>query len=212
MPADPAAAVDREEAELVRAASGGDEPAVAEVLRRHASLVLALGVRLLGNRADAEDLLQDVFIRIHRGLSSFRGDSSLKTWICQVTINAARNRKRSDRRRLLHLTDSLDAPVHDDPDGYSPADRIADDRATPDRLALSAEVRRRVETAIAGLPAEFREALVLRELEGMAYEDIATALDVSTGTVKSRIARGRARLQEALADLVATRSRAGSAS
>ena len=189
------------DAELVQAASHGDARAFEEIVRRHAGLVLGVGRRLLGNRSDAEDLLQDVFVRVHRGLERFRGASSTKTWIARIAVNAAHNRRRDDSRRGLHAMDSLDAPVHED--GEPLAASIADDRPDPERLALSGEARERVDRALGELPIEFREALVLREIEQMSYDEIAVALEVSVGTVKSRISRGRARLQEALGDLVA---------
>ena len=171
-----------------------------EIVRRHAGLVLGLGRRVLGNRAEAEDLLQDVFMKVHRSLATFRGESSLKTWIARVTLNAARNRRRDEGRRL-RLVSSLDAPVKDG-ENLTLGDRVADGAPDPERLAVSKQARLRIEEAIHALPPEFREALVLREIEGLSYEEIAVTLSVNVGTVKSRLARARARLQEALADLV----------
>jgi RNA polymerase sigma-70 factor (ECF subfamily) len=185
---------------LVASAAGGDVRAFEEIVKRHAGLVLGLGRRVLGNRAEAEDLLQDVFMKVHRSLSTFRGESSLKTWIARVTMNAARNRRRDEGRRL-RLVSSLDAPLKDGEDSTL-GDRVADCAPDAERLALSTEARTRIETAIHALPPEFREALVLREIEGLSYDEIAAALEINVGTVKSRLARARTRLQEALADLV----------
>jgi RNA polymerase sigma-70 factor (ECF subfamily) len=193
--------VDGGDGSLVAAARDGDARAFEEIVRRHGGLVLGLGRRLLGSRADAEDLMQDVFIRVHRALPSFRGDSSLKTWIARVAVNAARNRRRDEGRRGLRLARSLDAPLAPGSDATL-ADRIDDPSPGPERLALSAQSRERIEEALRDLPIEYREALVLRDVEGLSYEEIAAALEISLGTVKSRIARGRGRLQEALGDLV----------
>lgn len=194
----------REDLGLARAAAAGDAAAFERIVRSHAGLVLGLGMRMLKNRADAEDLVQDVFLRVHRSLPSFRGESSLRTWIGHVTVNAARNRHRGDSRRLRHLAPVPDAAGDDPPELE---ERAADTGAGPERLALSSEARGRIEAALALLPEEFREAVVLRDVEGLAYDEIAGVLGVSEGTVKSRIARGRARLQEALADLVSSRLR-----
>ena len=185
---------------LVASAARGDARAFEDLVRRHSGLVLGLGRRVLGSRADAEDLLQDVFMKIHRALPGFRGESSVRTWIARVTLNAARNRKRDEGRRL-RLVSSLDEPVRDG-EAVTLGDRVADGAPDPERRALSREARARIEEALATLPVEFREALVLREIEGFSYDEIATALEVEVGTVKSRLARARARLQDALADLV----------
>jgi RNA polymerase sigma-70 factor (ECF subfamily) len=193
------------EVQLARAAAAGESGAFESIVRRHGRRVLGLGLRLTGNRADAEDLAQDVFVRVLRALPSFRGEASLATWITRVTVNAARNRHRDGRRRGSDRTSSLDEPLcagDSGADAVTRADRLDDPAPSPERQALSAETGRRLEAALARLAPEFREALVLREIEGLSYQEIATALEVEVGTVKSRIARARARLQDELADLV----------
>lgn len=194
-----------DEQALAQAAAAGDARAFEEIVRRHAGLVLGLGRRILRSRDAADDLLQDVFVKVHRALPEFRGESSLKTWIARVTVNAARNRRRDDARRLrvvapLGEGSSSAAGADDDPPSL---DEMAVDGApSPERSALSADAQGRIEAALAGLPEEFREAILLREIEGLSYDEIAQALGVSLGTVKSRIARARLRLQEDLGDLV----------
>jgi RNA polymerase sigma-70 factor (ECF subfamily) len=194
-----------EDVRLARDAAAGDGSAFERIVHRHGRRVLGLGLRLLGNRADAEDLAQDVFVRVLRALPSFRGESSLATWITRVAVNAARNRTRDERRRARHRTASLDEPL--DPSGegagMTRGDLVGDEAPGPERRALAAESGRRVEQALGRLAPGLREALVLREIEGLSYQQIAEALDVEVGTVKSRIARARSRLQEDLADLVA---------
>lgn len=190
------------DAALAAAAASGDDRAFEAIVRRHAGLVLTLGRRLLGSRDAAEDLLQDVFVKVHASLRGFRGEAALKTWIARIAVNTARNRRRDDARRLRVV-----APVGsfrpraggDDPPSLDETAR--DGAPSPERAAMSAAARERIEDALARLPRDFREALLLRESEGLSYEEIASVLGIEIGTVKSRIARARARLQHDLADL-----------
>lgn len=168
-------------------------------MREHRDLVYNLSYRLLGDPTAAEDLTQEVFLRVFRGLGRFRGEASVRTWIYRITLNAASNRrkrwKRRARRRHVALQDAVGAggPVQED--------LLADDAPDPERIARSSEIGRRVQDALDGLPSEFREAVVLRDIEGLSYEEIAESLGVAAGTVKSRIARGRGLLRRALGDL-----------
>jgi RNA polymerase sigma-70 factor (ECF subfamily) len=198
----PENAIPPDEARLVAAAASGDSTAFEEIVRRHAGLVLSLGRRILGNREAAEDLLQDVFLKVHRALAGYRAEASLKTWIARIAVNAARNRKRDDARRLRVVAPVLDAPLGTaDGSLLTLGDLASDDAPSPERAAASAEARIRIEHALGALPSEFREALVLREIEGLSYEEISEVLEISLGTVKSRIARARLRLMDALEDL-----------
>jgi RNA polymerase sigma-70 factor (ECF subfamily) len=171
-----------------------------ELVREHRDLVYNLGYRLLGDAAAAEDLTQEVFLRVYRGLKRFRGDSSYKTWIYRITLNTASNLRKSWARkaRRRHV------PLHEAPPGAgrAPDETLAEASADPERIAASSQIGRRVQAALDELPDEFREAVVLRDVEGLAYLEIAGTLQVSVGTVKSRIARGRALLRDRLADLV----------
>ncbi len=166
-------------------------------------MVYNLAVRLTKDRDEARDLAQDAFVRILRGAASFRGESSVKTWIFRIVLNVHRNRLRWWRRRLRHRTVSMDHPVRgDDADRAEPiAARIADQAPGPDRRVAAARAGRRLEEALAALPEDQRCALLLRECEGMSYEEIARATGTREGTVKSRIARARQALREALPDL-----------
>lgn len=196
--------VDPGDAALAAAAASGDDRAFETIVRRHAGLVLTLGRRLLGSRDAAEDLLQDVFVKVHASLRGFRGEAALKTWIARIAVNAARNRRRDDARRLRVVAPvaSFRSRAGGDGDEAPSLDQIAPDGApSPERVAMSAAARERIEAALASLPRDFREALLLRESEGLSYEEIATVLGIEIGTVKSRIARARARLQHDLADL-----------
>jgi RNA polymerase sigma-70 factor (ECF subfamily) len=166
----------------------GDPEAFAEVYREYESTVYNLALRMAGDPFDAADLTQDAFLRIHRHLGKFRGRSSLKTWIFRVALNHCRSRL--GRRRLP--TRSLE------PEEGELAPQIPDPRRTPEERALARDEGRRVAAALARIPIQFREAVVLRDLQELTYEEIAEVLGVRIGTVRSRIARGRRRLREVL--------------
>jgi RNA polymerase sigma-70 factor (ECF subfamily) len=167
----------------------GDAAAFTEVYRDYEATVYNLALRMAGDPFDAADLTQEVFLRVYRHLGKFRGGSSLKTWVFRVALNHCRSRlgRRRPPGRSL-----------DDPD--EPAAReLADPGRGPEAQALANDAARRVEAALARLPLPFREAVVLRDLEGLAYEEIAAVLGTRVGTVRSRIARGRERLRRELA-------------
>lgn len=192
MPLAPATAIpaaDRsDERTLAERHRWGDESAFEEVYRLHAEMVYNLCLRLSGDPDRAADLSQEVFLRVYRHLGKFRGRSSLKTWIYRITVNHCRSRLA--RRRLP--TRSLDAQDE-------AFDRVPDPRRGPEERALAGDAGRAIETALAELPVPFREAVVLRDLEGLAYDEIARVVGTRIGTVRSRIARGRRALKEALA-------------
>ena len=171
-----------EDRELVTAAQDGDRDALDTLLRRHYDLVHAVCRRIAGGTRDADDAAQEAMIGIVRGLPRFDGRSSVSTWMYRIATNAALDELRRRRRRpALHVADD-DGPVREDVDPV--AHRRVD--AVVDRLALD-DARRR-------LPDEFRAAVVLRDVADLDYAEIADVLDVPVGTVKSRIARGRAQL------------------
>lgn len=165
----------------------GDPAAFEELYRTHAEMVYNLALRLSGDPEGALDLSQEVFLRIHRHLGKFRGRSTLKTWIYRVTVNHCRSRLRRKHvpTRSLAVEDERLAG-------------LADPGRGPEERALADDAGRRLAAALAELPVAFREAVVLRDLEGLDYEEIARVLGVRIGTVRSRIARGRHRLREVL--------------
>jgi len=170
-------------------------------VRKYADLVYSIARRLCRSEEEAGELFQEAFVRLLRGLPSFEGRASLKTWVCQVVINADRNRRRwwSRFRRNLPEAHLLDA----DRDREAvEAIEPQDGSAGPERLLLGREIRDRVEKGLAALPADQRLAVVLRDVEGLDYEEIGRAMNIPVGTVKSKISRGRAALREELSDLV----------
>jgi RNA polymerase sigma-70 factor (ECF subfamily) len=171
--------------ELVERHRCGDLQAFDEVYGRFDDMVYNLAYRLAGNREEAADLTQEIFLRIYRHLGSFGGRSTLKTWVFRIAVNHCRDRL----SRHFPVMQSIDDGMED---GGVP---IADPARGPEELAVAADEGRRVTEGLARLPQVFREAVVLRDLEGLSYEEIAEVLGVRVGTVRSRIARGREQLR-----------------
>jgi RNA polymerase sigma-70 factor (ECF subfamily) len=169
----------------------GDEPACARLVTDHQRMVFQLGLNLLGEPQEALDLCQEVFLRVFRMLHQFRGQSSLRTWIYRIALNQASNRLRWWRRRHRAQQVSLDDVVSRDCPEARPSTR-------PDRVLQQREVAGRVWHALDALPFEQRAVVVLREIDGLSYEEIAESLGVAVGTVKSRLARARDLLRQAL--------------
>jgi RNA polymerase sigma-70 factor (ECF subfamily) len=158
--------------------------------------VLGLATHLLGDREEAMDLSQEVFLRVFRTLHRFRGQSSLRTWIFRIVINQARNRQRWWRRRQRSAQVSLDEHIREHGEVV-----IGSAALTPDRELSRKELGARLYAALQHLPFDQRTALVLREIEGLSYEEIAFSLGLPVGTVKSRLTRARQALRAELGDL-----------
>lgn len=171
--------------ELAERHRSGDTRAFNEVYARFEEMVYNLSFRLSGNYEEAADLTQEIFLRIYRHLGSFGGRSSLKTWIFRIAVNHCRDR--------LSRWRPLTQPLGDDPGEGEVA--YADPSRGPEELAVAADEGRRVTEGLARLAPVFREAVVLRDIEGLSYEEIADVLGVRIGTVRSRIARGRDQLR-----------------
>lgn len=181
--------------QLVQEALSGD-PGFEKLVRAYETLVYRVAFRFLGNPTDASDVAQEVFLRVHRSLPKFRGDSSLSTWIYAITANLSRNAIRSKRNREKV---QVLAPQEEEGTRSGFWDRVVDDRGTLQTRGLeSRELNGAIQEALLQLPTDFREAVILRDLEGLDYEEIAKLLKTGLGTVKSRISRGRALLQDKL--------------
>ncbi|HZS06647.1 MAG TPA: sigma-70 family RNA polymerase sigma factor [Blastocatellia bacterium] len=188
-----------DEARLLARLRAGEMQAFEDLVNEFQPLIFALTLRILGNAEDARDATQETFLKIYRHLAHFRGEASLKTWVCKVAINQARTSDRWWRRRRRDETDSLD--ISDDDRerlGALSAETLADAAASPESQTLSRERSRQLQRALSEVKKDFRIAVVLRDIEGMTYEEIACILEISVGTVKSRIARGREMLREVL--------------
>ena len=182
--------------QVVRRCMDGDSGAWAELVRSHHRRVYALCYRFTGNPADAEDLTQDVFLKIYSNLSSFdTARGSLQVWITTMTRNLLVDNFR--RTRNQRNTDSLDAGW-DESDELRPVDRLHASGASPHEKAAQKELAKMVQGALAKVSVELREAVILRDLQDMDYKEIAQVLGIPEGTVKSRISRGRAELARLL--------------
>jgi RNA polymerase sigma-70 factor (ECF subfamily) len=185
--------LDSSEAALIERCATGDEAACAELVSAHQRMVYNLALHLLGDRDEALDLSQEVFLRVFRTLGRFRGQSALRTWIYRIVVNQARNRQRWWRRRHRSDQVSLDAHVAQFGDLES-----RNDLSTPDRMFVQQETASRIWKALDHLPFDQRTALVLREIDGLRYDEIAFSLGIAIGTVKSRLTRARQALREQL--------------
>jgi len=187
-----------EEQTLVAELKSGSEQAFALLIAMYSHPVYSLIARSLRDPADAADVTQEVFVKVFRNISGFHGEASLRTWIYRIAIHEASNQRRWwGRHKRQELT--IDAPFdNDEGETFCLADALATRDASPYDCAARSEVRAHVEAALRTIPEAFREVVVLREIEGFGYEEIAEILNVNLGTVKSRLTRGRAALREAL--------------
>ena len=176
----------------------GDAAAFDQLVTNYASDVFALAYRLTQDREESDDIAQETFLSAVKGIATFRGDSELKTWLFRIAINHARNRFRWWKRRSKDRTVSLDDPIGDGTSVES--DRISDRAESPEGYTLAREREAAISRELVRLPIKYREAVVLCDIEGYTYEEVATVLGVGIGTVKSRIARGRSALRERLKD------------
>jgi RNA polymerase sigma-70 factor (ECF subfamily) len=181
------------EATLVQRCAARDESACTELVAEHQRMVIQLATNLLGDRDEALDLSQEVFLRVFRTIHRFRGQSTLRTWIYRIAVNQARNRHRFWRRR--HRNDQVSLDTHIATYGEFPSTLGL---SRPDRVFEQKQLGARLQEALDRLPFEQRTVIVLREIDGLSYEEIAYSLGVAIGTVKSRLTRARQALREDL--------------
>lgn len=183
------------EASLVQRCAARDEDACAELVSEHQRMVYQLSLNLLNDHNEALDLSQEVFLRVFRTIHAFRGHSSLRTWIYRIVVNQARNRQRWWRRRHRAQQVSLDQHIQD----HGELAEIVDNG--PDRLVGQKQLAERIRVALDRLPFDQKTAIVLREIDGLSYEEIGFSLGIAVGTVKSRLARAREGLRAQLRDV-----------
>ena len=184
---------------LVDRFKSGDQAAFDEMVKRYWTRIYSMVNQLLRNPQDAEEVTQDAFIRAHRGLENFRGDSAFSTWLYQIATNLARNRYWYWWRRKRDKSVSLDAPLGADNE-TTLADMIPAEVETPGDITVTQEFIARIGRGMERLGPKHREILVLRNVKNLSYEEIADILGVSIGTVKSRIARARESLRSKLGE------------
>ncbi|MCL6464735.1 MAG: sigma-70 family RNA polymerase sigma factor [Acidobacterium ailaaui] len=193
-------AVRPEEAEIVAELKAGSEEAFAWLISTYHQPIYSVIARILQNPADAPDVTQDVFIKVFRNIHSFHGHSSLRTWLYRIALHEASNRRRWWSRHCRQEV-TIEAETGPSSEGQALCikDTLVDEHSSPFDMAANEEIRAHVEAALREVPEPFRTVLVLRDIEGFAYEEIAEVLNVHLGTVKSRLMRGRAQLKARLA-------------
>jgi RNA polymerase sigma-70 factor (ECF subfamily) len=184
-----------DEARLIQRLVARDERAFNTLVRAYERRVFALVLRMIGNRAEAEDLAQEVFVQVFKAIASFRGESKLSTWVYRIAINLCKNRSKYLRVRHAGEQEPLDAHQDRVPLGAARGANVAQVER-PDEMIAGKQVERIVQQAILQLDPTFRECLVLRDVEDLSYEEIGAITGLPEGTVKSRIHRGRAQLKE----------------
>jgi RNA polymerase sigma-70 factor (ECF subfamily) len=183
------------EASLIQRCAARDEDACAELVAEHQRMVYQLSLNLLNDHNEALDLSQEVFLRVFRTIQSFRGHSSLRTWIYRIVVNQARNRQRWWRRRHRAQQVSLDQHIQEHGDLPEAVD------SGPDRVVGQKQLAERIRVALDELPFDQKTAIVLREIDGLSYDEIGFSLGIAVGTVKSRLARAREGLRAQLRDV-----------
>ena len=193
-----------EETTLVSELRAGSERAFAELIAQYHQPLYSLIARSLQDPADASDITQEVFIKVFRNIRSFHGEASLRTWLYRIALHEASNQRRWWKRHRRQEV-AMDAPccaqcdANAEGEPQSLAATLADGGISPFDQAVRDELREHVEAALRQVPETFRAVVVLREIEGFTYEEIAEILDVNLGTVKSRLTRGRAAMRALLA-------------
>jgi RNA polymerase sigma-70 factor (ECF subfamily) len=181
---------------LVKRVQRGDKSAFDLLVRKYQHKVVKLVLRYVRNPAEAEDIAQEAFIKAYRALPQFRGDSAFYTWMYRIAINTAKNSLASRDRSPI----AYDLDLTDPEESHSVQTKLQDPD-TPEGMALTEEIRGIVNSAIEGVPEELKTAIVLRELDGLSYEEIAAAMECPVGTVRSRIFRAREAIDKRLREV-----------
>jgi RNA polymerase sigma-70 factor (ECF subfamily) len=188
-----------EDAALLAELKAGSEEAFGVLIAQYHQPLYSLIARSLNDPSDAADITQEVFIKVFRSIRKFNGDSSLRTWLYRIAIHEASNQRRWwSRHKRQEVTIDASFDCDDEDNGLDLAATLMDKGNSPFDQVVEGEVRERVESALREVPEAFRAVVVLREIEGFAYEEIAEILEINIGTVKSRLTRGRSALRAAL--------------
>lgn len=176
--------------DCIERAQGGELAAFNQLILKYRNRVVGIAARMLGDRIEAEDLAQDVFVKVYHGLRTFHGEALFSTWLYRITANSCLNhrKKRTHRDRHNHTMDDLE--------GILPTDT-----SNPHSLLERKELQMVLEKAIQGLPQDQKAILILRDIEGLSYEEIADSLEVELGTVRSRLHRARMAVRASLGDI-----------
>lgn len=188
---------ERDEAALIERLRARDETAFNDLVRAYERRVFGLMLRMLGRREEAEDLAQEVFVQVFKAIDQFRGESKLSTWIYRIGINLCKNHTKYMQRRHANEQDEFEPLAERGPMSNAKGTTVGD-IARPDDMLVGRQIEHVVQRAIDSLDPEFKEALILRDVEDLSYEEIAQITGVPDGTVKSRIHRARAQLKAAV--------------
>ncbi|MDJ0919303.1 MAG: RNA polymerase sigma factor RpoE [Woeseiaceae bacterium] len=184
------------DAQLVKRVQNGEKGAFDLLVLKYQHKIVNLVMRYVRDPEQALDITQEAFVKAYRALPRFRGDSAFYTWLYRIAVNTAKNYLASQRRRPMDVELDLQ-----DPDQYDLHAKLKE-TDTPEGVTLSNELRETVEKAIAGLPEDLRTAIILREIDGMSYEEIAQTMECPVGTVRSRIFRARDAISKKVGSLV----------
>jgi RNA polymerase sigma-70 factor (ECF subfamily) len=183
-----------QEAAFVSRLQSNEDAAYDELVRAYSGTIYHVAYRMLGDSADASDVVQEIFIKVFKNISGFKGEAALKTWIFRIAFSEILNRLRWWKRRYKHATVSLDQEAN----GKRPSEIIVHGGPTPEEALQFKEREIAIQHALRKISHEHRSIIVLRDIEGFSYNDIADVLGISIGTVKSRLARARADLKQSL--------------
>ena len=183
-----------QEAAFVSRLQANEDAAYDELVRTYTATIYHVAYRMLGDNAEASDVVQEIFLKVFRNIAGFKGEAALKTWIFKIAFSEILNRLRWWKRRHKFSTVSLD----EHPNGKATTDTVVHAGPTPEEVLQSKERETAIQNALKKLSSEHRSIIVLRDIEGFSYNEIADVLEVSVGTVKSRLARARADLKRSL--------------
>jgi RNA polymerase sigma-70 factor (ECF subfamily) len=188
------AEVSAQDAVFVSRLQANEDDAYDELVRAYSSMIYHVAYRMLGDPADASDIVQEIFLKVFRNIGGFKGEAALRTWIFRIAFSEILNRLRWWKRRYRHATVSLD----ENPTGNPSSPIVIPAGPTPEEVLQFKERETAIQSALRKLSSEHRSIVVLRDIEGFSYNEIAEVLGISVGTVKSRLARARADLKKSL--------------
>ena len=189
-----AAELNADEALFVLRLKANDDAAYDELVRTYNASIFHVAYRMLGDAAEASDVVQEIFLKVFRNIGGFKGEAALKTWIFRIAFSEILNRLRWWKRRYRFATVSID----EDQNGNGSGFHVTDSKPTPEQMLQSKEQEAAIQQALSKLSSDHRSIIVLRDIEGFSYNEIANVLGVSIGTVKSRLARARGDLKNSL--------------
>ncbi|HYR85332.1 MAG TPA: sigma-70 family RNA polymerase sigma factor [Terriglobia bacterium] len=186
--------VTAEESRFIARLKANDDAAYDELVRTYNASIFHVAYRMLNDSAEASDVVQEIFLKVFRNINGFKEESALKTWMFRIAFSEILNRLRWWKRRYRFSTVSLDDPPNGNGNGF----HVADSRPTPEEILESKEQEIAIQQALSRLSSDHRSIVVLRDIEGFSYNEIAEVLGISIGTVKSRLARARGDLKKSL--------------